>query len=196
MTHLLSPLAYRVMPWKNGGGTTTEIAVHPEGASWDDFLWRVGIADIRQSGPFSSFPGIDRSIMLLDCPPASGMSLTIDGTNVEMVQHKFIDFAGESVTHGVLRGQAVRDFNVMSRREAVKHRRGWKSIVSREEFRLGGNDFRLVHVAAGEAQLVGAPTTRKVVAGESLLASGEDFLNLRGGPAGTQLVWAVFTPAA
>jgi environmental stress-induced protein Ves len=196
MIRLLSPLAYRVKPWKNGGGTTTEIAVHPEGAGWDDFHWRVGIAEIRQSGPFSSFPGIDRSIMLFDCPPDSGMTLTIDGASVEMVQHEFIDFAGEAVTHGLLRGEAVRDFNVMSRRGAVKHRRGWKSIVLREWFRLGGTDLRFVHVAAGNAQLVNSSVSaRDVAAGESLIVSGEDPLNLRGGPAGAQLVWAVFSPA-
>ena len=196
MIRLLSPLAYRVMPWKNGGGTTTEIAVHPEGAGWDDFLWRVGIADIAQSGPFSSFAGIDRSIVLLDCPPDSGMSLTVDGTSVEMVQHEFIDFAGESVTQGTLRGQAVRDFNVMSRRGAMKHRRGWKSVASREWFRLGGTDWRVVHVAVGEAQLVGAAATRNVATGESLIVTGEDSLHLRGGAPGAQLVWAVFSPAA
>jgi environmental stress-induced protein Ves len=197
MIRLLSPLAYRVKPWKNGDGTTTEIAMYPEGAGWDDFHWRVGIADIRQSGPFSSFPGIDRSITLLDCPPDSGMSLNVDGTSVEMVQHEFIDIVGESVTQGALRGHAVRDFNVMSRRGAVKHRRGWNSIASRERFRLGGTDLRFVHVAAGNAQLVSSSVSlRDVAAGESLIVSGEDSLNLRGGPAGTQLVWAVFSPAA
>jgi environmental stress-induced protein Ves len=60
----LVPADYRVIPWKNGGGTTTEIFIHPEGAGWDTFEWRAGIADIAQSGPFSSFPGIDRSILL------------------------------------------------------------------------------------------------------------------------------------
>lgn len=195
MIRLLSPLAYHTTPWKNGGGTTTELAIHPEGAGWDDFLWRVGIADIRQSGPFSSFPGVDRSIMLLDCPLGSGMTLTIDGKSVEMVQHEFIDFAGEAVTQGRLRGEAVRDLNVMSRRGAVRHRQGWNSIVSREFFRLGGTDWRFVHVAAGEAELVGAASTRNVAAGESLIVAGEDSLNLRGGPAGARLVWAVFSPA-
>ncbi|TIV74879.1 MAG: HutD family protein, partial [Mesorhizobium sp.] len=29
---ILRAADYRVMPWKNGGGTTTEIAVSPDGA--------------------------------------------------------------------------------------------------------------------------------------------------------------------
>ena len=195
MIHLLSALAYRVQPWKNGGGTTTEIATHPDGAGWDDFLWRVGIADIERSGPFSSFPGVDRSIMLLDCPPESGMNLSIDGKSFEMVQHEFVDFAGEAVTHGLLRGAPVRDFNVMSRRGAMKHRRAWKSIAAREWFRLGGTDWRVVYVVAGEADIVDAPSSPTLGSGESLIVSGDDFLNLRGGPAGAKIVWAVFSPA-
>jgi len=195
MIRLLSPLAYRVQPWKNRGGTTTEIAVHPEGAGWEDFLWRVAIAEIRQSGPFSSFPGIDRSIMLLDCPAGSGVNLSIDGKSFEMAQREFVDFAGEAATHGLLRGEPVRDFNVMSRRGAVKHRRGWKSIAANEWFRLGGTDWRFVHVAAGAAKLVGAASLRNVATGESLIISGEDSLNMRGERGGAQRVWAVFSPA-
>ncbi len=53
-------------PWKNGGGTTREIAVRPPGAGMDAFAWRVSVADIVADGPFSAFPGIDRQIALLD----------------------------------------------------------------------------------------------------------------------------------
>ncbi|MDP1908248.1 MAG: HutD family protein, partial [Hyphomicrobium sp.] len=35
---------YRRMPWKNGGGETTEIAISPEGAALDSFDWRVSMA--------------------------------------------------------------------------------------------------------------------------------------------------------
>jgi environmental stress-induced protein Ves len=196
MIRILSPLAYRVKPWKNNGGTTTEIAVHPEGAGWNNFLWRVGIADIRQSGPFSSFPGIDRSIMLIDCPHGSGMTLTVAGTSVGMVQHEFIDFPGEAITEGELHGEAVRDFNVMSRRGSVQHRRGWKSISPHEWFKLGGTEWRFVHVATGELELSGAVSARTISAGESLIASGDDALSMRGGPEGAGLVWAVFHIAA
>ena len=53
---------YRVMPWKNGGGTTTEVAVSPEGAGLDHFDWRISMARVEQDGPFSTFPGIDRTL--------------------------------------------------------------------------------------------------------------------------------------
>jgi uncharacterized protein len=51
--------------WKNGGGKTTEIAVWPPGASLDAFDWRISMATVEQDGPFSEFPGIDRTLALL-----------------------------------------------------------------------------------------------------------------------------------
>ena len=134
--------------------------------------------------------------MLLDCPPGSGMNLSIDGRAVDLVEREFIDFPGEAVTHGVLRGTPVRDFNVMARRGAIKYRRGWKSVAALEWFRLGGSDWRVVHVHSGVAELVGAASLRDVAAGETVVVSGEDELNLRGSKAGARLVWAVFTAAA
>ena len=53
-------------PWKNGGGSTREIACWPPGAGFDDFDWRVSIATIAASGPFSTFAGVDRTIVLLE----------------------------------------------------------------------------------------------------------------------------------
>src|SRR6476619_3067787 len=78
MVRLLTPNDYRSMPWKNGAGRTTEIAVHPPGAALDAFAWRVSIADVERDGPFSRFPGIDRTIVLLG---GSGMRLAEASTN-------------------------------------------------------------------------------------------------------------------
>ena len=50
-------------PWKNGGGSTREIVCRPPGAGMDSFEWRVSIATIAQSGPFSVFAGVDRVIL-------------------------------------------------------------------------------------------------------------------------------------
>lgn len=60
---------------KNGGGITTEIIVHPANASMADFDWRMSMADVAQDGPFSIFPGIDRTLCILE---GAGMSLSID----------------------------------------------------------------------------------------------------------------------
>jgi environmental stress-induced protein Ves len=52
------------IPWKNGGGTTRQLAVWPMDATSDDFLWRISIAQIDAPGEFSTFPGTDRTILL------------------------------------------------------------------------------------------------------------------------------------
>src|SRR5687768_11288563 len=60
---------YRRQPWKNGGGFTTELMVEPDGDRW---LWRLSIANVEQSGPFSDFAGYERTLMLLS---GEGMEL-------------------------------------------------------------------------------------------------------------------------
>ncbi len=51
--------------WRNGGGFTRDIAVFPDDAGDDGFLWRASIATITDAGPFSSWPGVDRTLLVL-----------------------------------------------------------------------------------------------------------------------------------
>jgi environmental stress-induced protein Ves len=105
-----------VSPWKNGGGSTCEIACWPQGAGLVDFGWRVSIACIAQSGPFSVFEGVDRHIMLLD---GGGVQLQSKASGLDhalVVPHVPFAFSGDETIHGTLRGGASSDFNVMTRR--------------------------------------------------------------------------------
>lgn len=108
------------VPWKNGGGTTAEVAVHPPGAAFDGFDWRISMADVASDGPFSRFSGIDRTLVL-----AQGRDLTL---NVEGRSHclaepgDLLAFPGESDTEAMLGHGPIRDINVMSRRGHVRHR--------------------------------------------------------------------------
>lgn len=55
---------FTVTPWKNGGGLTREaLRVPPSG---DPFRWRVSIARIERSGPFSEFAAYHRIMVLLE----------------------------------------------------------------------------------------------------------------------------------
>lgn len=110
------------MPWKNGGGTTREIAAWPPAAGLDTFDWRLSIADIAADGPFSAFPGIDRQIVLLD---GDGVRLRArDGS----FDHRLVAlgepfaFAGEAAVDATLLGGSTRDFNVMTRRGRCRAR--------------------------------------------------------------------------
>ncbi|BEP65692.1 MULTISPECIES: HutD family protein [unclassified Variovorax] len=105
----------RATPWKNGGGTTQEIASWPPGAGLDSFGWRVSIATIASPGPFSVFPGIDRQIMLLE---GDGVRLfTHDGRVSHRldVPHQPFAFSGDDPIDCTLLGGASNDFNVMAR---------------------------------------------------------------------------------
>lgn len=63
----IPPARGRLMPWRNGGGTTLELAVEPPGATVDTgFGWRLSSAEVGVSGPFSAFPGLERWLLLLD----------------------------------------------------------------------------------------------------------------------------------
>ncbi len=102
------------IPWKNGGGVTRDVIVSPAGATMDDFDWRISIADIASSGPFSRFPGIDRKLAVLE----GKVALTIEGgVPVTLDPHTAaLDFHGESAVQADLVGGLSRDLNVMTRR--------------------------------------------------------------------------------
>ena len=108
-----------LQPWKNGLGRTREIAVQPSGAGSDDFLWRVSIAEVDSAAPFSSFPGIDRQIVLLD---GAGFTMTLDDDHMHALTTPFVPFAfpGEAKVEVALAGGPTRDFNLMLRRSSAR----------------------------------------------------------------------------
>ncbi|MFE2328927.1 HutD family protein [Streptomyces sp. NPDC059385] len=103
--------------WKNGGGVTREIAAFPEGAGMDDFLWRASLAEVAEGGPFSAFPGVDRTLTLAE---GAGMDLVVGGER-RIVDERFApqDFPGDEPTDCRLLSGPVVNFNVMYRRGAV-----------------------------------------------------------------------------
>ena len=111
---------YRSMPWKNGGGVTTEIAVSPHGAGLDDFDWRVSMARVETGGPFSVFTGIDRTLSILD---GEGMRLAIAGREpVELTRSsESLFFPADAATEAFLPAGPITDLNVMTRRGRARH---------------------------------------------------------------------------
>ncbi|MFD9901141.1 HutD family protein [Mesorhizobium sp. NPDC059025] len=111
---------YRSMPWKNGGGTTTEIVVSPAGAGLDDFDWRISMARVEAGGPFSVFAGIDRTLSILE---GGGMTLSIAGREaVELTRASApLLFPADAATEATLPAGPITDLNVMTRRGRVRH---------------------------------------------------------------------------
>jgi uncharacterized protein len=61
--NIIRKSSFTAIPWKNGGGTTHEAIRVPAGG--ESFLWRVSVAHIDASGPFSDFAGYRRDMVLL-----------------------------------------------------------------------------------------------------------------------------------
>lgn len=112
--------SYRSMPWKNGGGVTTEIIVSPAGAGLDDFDWRVSMAKVESGGPFSSFANIDRTLSVLE---GEGISLSIEGQAPVRLDKAALplSFPADVATDADLIGGAIVDLNVMTRRGRCGH---------------------------------------------------------------------------
>ncbi len=110
---------HRRMPWKNGGGVTVEIAIHPQDASVDDFEWRVSMATVASDGPFSVFPGIDRTLSVLE---GDGILLDVEGEETKLtVESAPLAFAADARSSARLLGSAITDLNVMTRRGRLAH---------------------------------------------------------------------------
>jgi environmental stress-induced protein Ves len=102
--------SFTATPWKNGGGITHEaIRVPPTG---DAFFWRVSVAQIDSSGPFSDFAGYDRKMVLLR---GRGIALQFGGGKQCALRSvgDFVEFDGAMATHCELLDGPCVDLNLM-----------------------------------------------------------------------------------
>ena len=117
---LLDPATARAMPWKNGGGTTVELAISPADAGLEGFAWRLSTAQVAVDGAFSSFPGIDRSLTVL---AGNGVCLQrADGLRETLLSGDAIAvFSGEEAISAQLLDGPITDLNLMTRRGVWSH---------------------------------------------------------------------------
>lgn len=109
------------MPWKNGLGITREVISRPASDGSGGFDWRISLATVGASGPFSVFAGIDRTIAVLQ---GDGMQLTVDGRREPplLVTSPPFAFSGDAEVQADCLGGETLDLNVMSRRGIFVHR--------------------------------------------------------------------------
>lgn len=166
MNRLIQYASLRPTPWKNGGGVTTELAMSPPGAGLGDFDWRVSLASIAEDGPFSQFPGVDRTLVMV---AGDGVLLEVGGERVVLSPSEpLVAFAGEDPVHATVSGQATLDFNVLTRRGSYRHRI--------ERFEVCGSvplprrsGTTLVFLADGESLSVSSARERLVLVRYDLL---------------------------
>ena len=102
--------SFTQLPWKNGGGITYEaIRVPPKG---DPFSWRVSLAQIDSSGPFSDFTGYDRKMVLLQ---GRGVALRFGNGEHRTLQKAgdWLEFDGGVPVHCELLDGPCMDLNLM-----------------------------------------------------------------------------------
>jgi hypothetical protein len=102
--------SFKAVPWKNGGGITHEALRVPE--QGDAFRWRVSVAEVGTSGPFSDFNGYRRYMTLLE---GAGIDLRFgDGTSQTLRRPgELIEFDGAMSIYGELIDGPCRDLNLI-----------------------------------------------------------------------------------
>lgn len=149
------------MPWKNRGGITREIACQPTGSNLQDFHWRLSIAEIAASGPFSAFAGMDRVITLL---AGDGVRLHSRAAGVDHLLQQALQpfaFSGDVPLDCDVLGHACQDFNVMVRRsfgsaQVTREHQPWALpahgalLVHRGQWRVTFTDGSAQVFTAGE----------------------------------------------
>lgn len=105
--------------WKNGGGTAVDITTASAVTAPDGFDWRINVATITRSGPFSHYPDIDRDLRVLEGGP---VELLVDGCSPRTLAagQSGYRFAGDVPTFARLIGEQCRVFNVLTRRNTYE----------------------------------------------------------------------------
>lgn len=188
--HILDPSSSRRVPWRNGMGTTLELATDATlpGGEWS---WRLSIADVPERAPFSTLPGIDRAIACLD---GAGLDIQL-GQELRQVPRTgdALTFAGEELALGIPCGTGVRDANLMFRRDRW---RGRMTLARGTALDMDA-PLVLVHAVHAHAPLrlhaAHLPTDCRLSTGCTLVSSGH--IAVPAAP-GTVLIACVLRPRA
>ncbi len=97
-------------PWRNGGGVTRELVAWPAEGEWQ---WRMSVAEVESSGPFSRFEGVQRWFAVLS---GEGVALDVDGQlHTLTTKSAPLMFDGAASTDCSLIDGSTQDFNLMVR---------------------------------------------------------------------------------
>ena len=117
MLTIIEPAQFKTIPWKNGLGETTELAINDK-ASLDNFIWRLSIASVINDGVFSDFSGYHRNLVLIE---GKGISLQHDDDTIDVLETvlDFASFNGRCKTLGKLLDGPIKDFNIITSHEKI-----------------------------------------------------------------------------
>lgn len=166
---------YRRERWRNGFGWTREIlrSTDCDAERGDDWDWRLSIAEIECDGPFSSFPGVDRELVLLH---GNGVRLRFDDGEVREAAppHGRVRFAGERTVSGELLDGPTHDFNLMWRRDRIDADLWHRPLVGSMVLFVEPGERWVVHVLSGHAHCSDGEQRFAAAMSDSLLLSAND----------------------
>lgn len=186
-----SPADYKIQTWKNGLGKTTELAVD----TLSPFRWRLSIAKLTDSGPFSSYPGYDRVLVLLNGGPLFLVHSTGKSRHLNaLTPYKF---KGEWNTVTELSSPG-EDFNLLLLSEKAKGSVYPTFVAKGEEmqFPIAGNEH-FVYCIEGSVKLYERNLSKEFEIGAGQLfrfsrTDTKEYLNLKAvGTTRSVLLWVV-----
>ncbi len=166
-------------PWKNGRGETREIA---RSGPRDRFHWRVSVATITESGPFSHFPDVVRSFVLLQGKVRLQVAGSVISLDAGGAPTTFDGAAG--VDCALIEGPASA-LNVMTRRG--KYSAG---VLPLEHQRCGSSDGAVIVFTAP----VLLASERLTMGDALLLEPGEPLPDMSAAASGWHILFREDTP--
>ncbi|NQY36534.1 MAG: HutD family protein [Alteromonadaceae bacterium] len=150
MIKIIPPNQFKEIPWKNGQGVTTELAIS-KGGSLFDFDWRLSIASVVENGPFSDFSGYLRNLVLLE---GEGIELHHDERRTDELTAllSVATFDGGCKTIGTLKSGPIKDFNIMV--NADKYQVEVETYIERESIKIPSCDLCFVYSLSGETEVI------------------------------------------
>lgn len=137
-------------PWKNGLGTTTQLAVHPQGADSNAFEWRISIASLTGTAPFSAFEDVERCLAMLEGEVTllreAQPSITLTPVSLPLT------FSGSEPITGRVEGAAL-DLNLMYR--PARWQATLRKIDLHDTARLSGDVTMLCALAPMQLDVAG-----------------------------------------
>ena len=150
----LAPEDMVSMPWKNGRGTSHELAIWPQEAVFarGEGDWRIARASFREGGPFSRFEGYDRLLVVL-----AGEGLVLDhGTACprrRLRRNEVWRFAGEWDTTAMLEGGPIDDLNILMRRGRAEGSLELLMLGTRRSVEALEPEHTFLHVVEGACRV-------------------------------------------
>ncbi len=116
---MITPLIqnnYQISKWKNGNGTTSQIAIFPIEATLaeSNFWWRISSATISKSSTFSKFPKFERVLIIWK---GAGVKLNESILNPNS---PFIFSGEENIYCELLKEETVVDLGIIYNKEKIK----------------------------------------------------------------------------